>query len=366
MKPFLILGEPEDLHAHYVHWALKAAGFETRFIYSSHCASHTTLYLDGVTDRFTSAEWNDAEAAWCRRLPRPAVVEKGHSEGDGFILVEERRFTKWLIEMQQDCAMRWINSPGAAMRTENKFIQLKEARSHGIPVPRTLVTAQPDRFRAFLRAHGTIVAKPLCGYSWEEASGETLTAFATLLDAKRGSELSDEDIAQCVTIYQERVDKVSDVRMLVMGGDVFAYEVVQNGERYFDFRVGFYQENYLRYHPLPVPAELKKKIIAFMNSMNINFASADFVLTPSGEWVFLDLNPNGQWLFIEKESPEARIGQKFCSFFVNGRVDPKTESLFPSFSDYIASDQTKSFAKAYREHAALQPTSSDTWSERQA
>src|SRR4051812_47832076 len=142
MKPFLILGEPDDLHAHYVHWALEAAGYETRLIYSSRCPTNTTLYLDNVTDGFTSADWKDIQAAWCRRLPKPPVVEKGHGEDEGFILVEERRFTKWLIEMQEDCAaVRWINSPAVAMHAENKFIQLKRARSHGIHVPRTLITA---------------------------------------------------------------------------------------------------------------------------------------------------------------------------------------------------------------------------------
>ncbi|HMG06584.1 MAG TPA: hypothetical protein VK581_14075 [Chthoniobacterales bacterium] len=282
------------------------------------------------------------------------MVEKGYGEDDGFILVEERRFTKWLIDMQEDRAMRWINSPAVAMRAENKFIQLKRARSHGISVPPTLVTAQPDRFRAFLRAHGTIVAKPLCGYSWEGAPGEMLTAFATILDSKRGSELSDEDIAQCVTIYQERVDKVSDVRMLVMGGDVFAYEITQNGEQYFDFRVGFNQENHLNYEAISVPGSLKKKMLGLMDSLQINLASADFALKADGDWIFLDLNPNGQWLFIEDRSPESRIGQKFCSFFVKGVVDPDLEDLFPSYSEYQKSDVARSMEEGFRQHSAAQ------------
>jgi hypothetical protein len=38
-----------------------------------------------------------------------------------------------------------------------------------------------------------------------------------------------------------------------------------------------------------------------MNSFGINFASIDLIVTPSGEFVFLDLNPNGQWLWLEVE-----------------------------------------------------------------
>jgi hypothetical protein len=173
-----------------------------------------------------------------------------------------------------------------------------------------------------------------------------LPAFATILDAKRGSELSDEDVAQCVTIYQERVDKVSDVRMVVMGGDVFAFEITQNGEQHFDFRVGFYQENHLKYEAIPVPPSLKKKMLGLMDSLQINLASADFALKADGDWIFLDLNPNGQWLFVEESFPESRIGPKFCSFFVNGTVDPKAETLFPSFSEYKESDAAQSLEEA--------------------
>lgn len=365
-KRFLILGEPTDLHGHYVSWALARAGYRAIFINSLHdeCPRVSTLYLDTVTDEFISAEWQDAEAAWTRRLPLPIVSGDGYGENEAFALREERRFTRWLIEMQQEnSSIRWINCPAGAIAAENKLIQLKKARTHGIRVPRTLVTAQPNRFRAFLRTEETVVAKPLSGYSWEYISGETLTAFANILDARRASELSDEDIGRCVTMYQERIEKVSDVRMVVMGKDTFAYRIRQEGEQHFDFRIGFLQENHLTYEPIAVPAALREKMIGFMSSMRVNFASADFALKADGEWVFLDLNANGQWLFLEKASPDTRIGQKFCSFFVEGSVNSSTEELFPSFSEYLASDAARSFDKAYREHAAAQARSTNSWKE---
>lgn len=366
MKQFLIVGEPGDLHANYVSWALERAGYRTIFINSLHdnCPTETTLYLDNDNDEFTSANWTDAEAAWCRRLPRPPGPDTSFGEDDGFALVEERRFARWLITLHENGPLRWINSPTAALAAENKFLQLNRARCHGIRVPRTLITARADRFRAFLKSEGSIVAKPLCGYSWEYASGETLTAFANIVDAKRGSELSDEDIAQCVTIYQERIDKIADVRMLIMGEDVFAFRIIQDGEQHFDFRIGFFQENHLKYDPLPVPASLKAKITSFVASMGINFASADFALTAESEFVFLDLNPNGQWLFLDTGCPEARVGQKFCSFFVKGSLDSSAENLFPSFAEYLESDVVKSSEEAFRQHSASRVQPTNTWKEK--
>jgi hypothetical protein len=365
MKRFLIVGNREDRHAHYVSWALETAGYRVTFTNSSHdnCPTRTTLYLDNDSDEFTSPDWNNAEAAWCRRIPWHFTLDDRDGEDAGYIREQEVQFARWLVEMENESrSIRWINPPAAALAAENKFIQLKTARSHGIGVPRTLITAEPRRFRAFLRREGVIVAKPLCPYSWEYASGVKLEAFANVVDAKRGSELSDEDIAQCVTMYQQRIDKVSDVRMVIMGRDIFAYKITQEGEQHLDFRIGFYQPNHFKFEEISVPVALKKKIIAFMGSMRINFASADFALTADGEFVFLDLNPSGQWLFIA-EGSEPRVGQKFCSFFVDGRVDPDRENVFPSYSEFTETDVAKSMEEAFRQHSAAQARSLE-WKER--
>ena len=186
MKHFLIIGNPEDLHADYVAWALEQAGYEARFINSSHETSPTasTLYLDGEVDEFGSEDWANAEAVWCRRLPKLPDPTKDLGEDKGFTLAEECRFTRWLIDLLEEYPVRWINRPTASLPAENKFLQLKRARAHGLAVPRTLVTANPDRFKAFLDSEGSVVAKPLCGFTWEYASGEVLTTFANVIEPR--------------------------------------------------------------------------------------------------------------------------------------------------------------------------------------
>jgi hypothetical protein len=361
MKPFLILGHPLDPHARYVAWALRTAGYGVTFMNGAHdnCPTGTTLYIDNSQDEITSLDWEAAEAVWCRRLSLPTALDRNDTETDAFTLLEERRFTRWLVHTLETCPVRSINLPTYSQAAENKFLQLKAARHYGLRIPHTLVSAQPDRVRAFLRRERVVVAKPLDNYSWKERSGEELTAFASVLDTDRAALLSDEDIASCVTMYQERIDKVADVRMVIMGGDLFAYKVVQNGEQHFDFRIGFLAENHLTYEAIPVPASLKKKTLDLIGSFRINFASADFVLTADGEWVFLDLNPNGQWLFVEDSYPESQVGPKFCSFFVNGIVAPNAGALFPSFSKYKESDAARSL-----EEALSHPTSNcDPWKE---
>lgn len=337
MKNFYILGQSSDCHADYVSWALRAAGFQTIWIDAQHeaCPTNATMYLDGGAADFRSIAWDDAEATWYRRLPPAPVSRDNDDQDEHFCLIQRDLFASWVVELQQNLPGRWINRPNAVERAENKLLQLNMAKAHGLRVPRTLITKDPSRFRSFLRAEGTVVGKPLLVHSWEEKSGGALAAFATIIDARVGSELSDDDIVQCETIYQERIEKESDIRVIVMGKDVFAFKVVQLGEQHFDFRVAFHQKDHIRFEPVPIPDAFERKLLRFMATMKLEFASTDFARTADGELIFLDLNPVGQWLFIEHFSPHIKIGQKFCSFFVRGAVDPEFQDAFPSFSEYL-------------------------------
>lgn len=366
MKPFLIVSTPDDLHTHYVTWALKQAGHEVQLLNSQHgnCPSSTTLHLGDADGAFDSPIWQDVEAAWCRRLSFALgyglIGKPSDDEDEKFVRSEENCFTRWLIDLHEPGLLRWVNYPAAATAAENKFLQLKAARSCGLRVPRTLVTADPRRFRSFLKQEGTIVAKPLRPYSWEHSPGKLLAPYAAVIDAERANELSDEDISQCVTIYQQCIAKVSDVRMLILGQDLFAYRVIQEGEQYFDYRVGFHEEEgYLRFESISVPKDLQKEMARLMEALKINFASADFALTADGEFIFLDLNPSGQWMFIEGTWSGSLVGQRFCSYFVNGSVRADAEGVFPSVTEYRKSDAADEL-KAYCEQEF---TSQETASE---
>ncbi|TMD68894.1 MAG: hypothetical protein E6I91_03500 [Chloroflexi bacterium] len=56
-----------------------------------------------------------------------------------------------------------------------------------------------------------------------------------------------------------------------------------------------------QHEPFTLPASIEASIHHLMDSFGINFASLDMILTPEGEFVFLELNPNGQWLWLEFE-----------------------------------------------------------------
>jgi glutathione synthase/RimK-type ligase-like ATP-grasp enzyme len=66
-----------------------------------------------------------------------------------------------------------------------------------------------------------------------------------------------------------------------------------------DWRAGY--AGHIEHEVFSLPEHVETAIRRLMSSFEINFASIDLILTPSGEFVFLDLNPNGQWLWLELE-----------------------------------------------------------------
>ena len=36
-----------------------------------------------------------------------------------------------------------------------------------------------------------------------------------------------------------------------------------------------------------------------MDALDLQYGALDYVLTPDGQFVFLEINPNGQWLWLD-------------------------------------------------------------------
>ena len=48
-----------------------------------------------------------------------------------------------------------------------------------------------------------------------------------------------------------------------------------------------------------MPDEIKKACVDLTKYYGLEFGAIDLVLTPEGNYVFLEINPNGQWAWIE-------------------------------------------------------------------
>lgn len=55
-----------------------------------------------------------------------------------------------------------------------------------------------------------------------------------------------------------------------------------------------------QYKSVLLPKDIEQLCAIIMKTFDITFGTFDFIVTPAGEWVFLEVNPNGQWLWLEQ------------------------------------------------------------------
>jgi len=108
-----------------------------------------------------------------------------------------------------------------------------------------------------------------------------------------------EEIANCPVLVQERIDKVADVRITVVGEEIFP-ALIRSKREYSSLDV-------VDFRALPeetiecitVPTGLADLIREMMRQMTLQFAAFDFALTEEKEFIFFEANVAGNWLWIE-------------------------------------------------------------------
>jgi glutathione synthase/RimK-type ligase-like ATP-grasp enzyme len=117
--------------------------------------------------------------------------------------------------------------------------------------------------------------------------------------------------------FQEYVPKRSEFRVTVIGNELFTAEILsqEHPETVVDFRRF---DVPVTYRAAKLPDELAERCLRLTHSYGLNFGAIDFVLTPDGRYVFLEINPNGQFLFVQQRVPELRMAEARAACLIRG------------------------------------------------
>jgi hypothetical protein len=178
----------------------------------------------------------------------------------------------------------WISDPLATHRAQNKLVQLRAAEAAGFRTPKTLVSQDPERIRAFCASlDNRVIVKTVRG----AANVPILTKMLDpcILAADDSLELSP-------ATYQELIEGRRHVRAALFGDAVYAAMIESEA---LDWRID-----------LRVPVtrvELGEEVAArlrlVLNLLGLKMGVVDLKLDESGEPVWLEVNPQGQFLFLE-------------------------------------------------------------------
>lgn len=107
-------------------------------------------------------------------------------------------------------------------------------------------------------------------------------------------------IKNCPLILEEYVEKKVELRITVVGSKIFTCAIHSqlNEKTKVDWRR--YDIPNTPHKVYELPAEVESKCVELLKRLSLQFGALDMIVTPDGEYVFLEINPAGQWLWIEE------------------------------------------------------------------
>ncbi len=264
---------------------------QLRASFASAKSSHIVKY---GTDSI-SAE--DIQAVWLRRLWEPDFGEHLDPQFQEACTKESKATLSGLWDSLR--AVRWVDDLERIRRAQNKQRQLRIASEVGLTIPRTLITNDATAAREFFQqVQGNMVTKLLTALSYSMAYSSF--SFYTS-DVKEEDLLDADSLRYCPMVFQEKIPKQLELRVVFVQGNVFVGALDASGyaSTEVDWRkpgvaVGAWQKHAL-------PNELADKIKALMAELGLLFGAFDFILTPAGDYVFLEVNPTGEWGMLERD-----------------------------------------------------------------
>lgn len=340
----LIFSSLEDAHAAAIKWALSQNDVNVLLTPSvrSECGEALKVWVGTESTRvdgsLSPSRFRNLRSVWNRRpkMPGAGVCH----ESDREFIAGQWRYLQNNIFSLSDSLLDalWINRPVDSVRAENKLVQLQAAREVGLNFPDLVVTNDVRDIKLMFERWPRLVFKTFYPHNWKsEATGKVFSISVKLLD--RDSELPEEAIALSPGIFQRYIEKAYDVRVTIIGDQIFSVRMRQNdGAAYVDWRDHMEDEDILM-EVISLPATVEDKLRALMKRLGLVYGCVDLVVDHEGNTYFLEVNQAGQFLFLEEALPGLPLMRAMTAMLASGCVDYSLEDggRF-DFSDFLRTE----------------------------
>lgn len=199
-------------------------------------------------------------------------------------------------------------------RADSKMVQLQMAIKLGLDVPATCFSNRKKDIVEFAKPYEYVILKSIEDSNvWLDDEMEYVF-YARKVKSSLLEQQPEEAFSQTVSFVQNYVEKAFELRITVIGADIFAAkidsQVLDEDKGKVDWRQGY--DYGLKHSVFALPDDVAEKCRAYLRSFNLRFGCFDFIVTPTGDYVFLECNPNGQWLWIEDALPELKISESIA------------------------------------------------------
>lgn len=252
------------------------------------------LLLTEAAEQISTAE---VRAVWARKLWSPRMSDDLDERYRAMCVGESVAALEGFFDALNDA--RWINDLARQRDAENKQRQLRLAARAGLRVPRTLVTNDPAAARQFFaETEGQTVAKLLRPLA---VSMDAATPFVYTNRVREEDLAGAEALRHSPMVFQELIPKARELRVAYVAGETFAGALDASGTSRgrTDWRRAAPEE--CHWQKAQLPNEVASGLQTMMSELGLVFGAVDLICTPSGEYVFLEVNPGGEWGMLERD-----------------------------------------------------------------
>lgn len=319
----LILTTADDLHAQHVAALLDQRGAAVTWFDPADFPRHATLSI-GYTarglqrrtleTRSGAIDLASVRAVWYRRPGTPVPDEGVPDDAARRYVAQESGMVLHDLWSMLDAV--WLpGAPETVRQAHHKGLQLRIAGELGFELPPTLITNSPDSLLDFYRAHAGAIVSKQAGWASASTIGLGMVRFTELVTTRDIAYY--QTVKHCPVTLQRYIDKRIELRITVVGDRVFAAEIHSQATHHTRYDWRRYDSLRTPHLPHTLPAEIERRCIDLVTRLGLRFGAIDMIVTPSGEYIFLEINPNGQYLWIE-EFTGLPISDAICDLLTNG------------------------------------------------
>lgn len=235
---------------------------------------------------------------WFRRLGAPGLRSEIPSSYRSFCLGEAEQALEGLLSLVRPD--RWINEYWACRRAANKSYQYSIGHRAGLSLPDTLISNSTSEARTWLKSQQAVIAKSIHSPVVMRVGDTRSYTFTNRLnDTTDREDLAAVEVAPVQ--FQTLIPVDHELRVTSIRGRHFVARIDILGEP--DHGVRDWRSEYSRvaYSHGHLPTKVGMALTCLMDDLNIDFAASDFIVTPDGDYFFLEANPHGAWLWLETE-----------------------------------------------------------------
>lgn len=300
MTHVLVITTSVDAASDVVVAELNSLGARVVRVNTEELPFNSAMSLDYSTGNFPLLQFSGTLdstaplAVWYRRVRAPACPP-GMEDGVYEFCVRETKAAIVGSLLAQDA--RFMSRPAAIWAAEHKGYQLAVASRIGLTIPDTRITNDPSVIRrAFDTFDRQMIIKP-ARTGFVDCGSEQRAIYTSQVLAEHLDKLESEVLTP--SIYQVLIPKECDLRVTVVGSQVFAARIDSQSDpaARVDWRMT--ENPDLAHERHVLPDHVKHHVLHLMRQLGLEFGAIDFVITPHGEYVFLEVNPNGQWLWLD-------------------------------------------------------------------